>query len=153
MLSRVDARQHVLATILNPLDRSTEVHRNEPCDHVLWKQARLDTETATDIWSHDTNPVLRKSQTVGETSSQKMWNLGRVPHREAARARVIIGNQTPRLKWLAGLPMRGQLDGEAAVGLLKRSLDVSSVELAFNVEVVRPAVVQDGGVSPDRLIN
>ena len=115
--------------ILNPLDRTSQHHRDVGDGNLFREEAGLFAEASPNVGSHYPDAALRALQQLGQALPDFVGMLSGVPDSEHVFARLVIGQQSPGLHGGRGQTLHMKLAADHPV-----SMGESSVQVAAGVD-------------------
>ena len=107
-LPRVVGGHQVLAPVLDPLDRPTELHGGVGHQVVFRVELAADSEAAAHVGLHEVDAVLGHFQQRRQHRAVEVRHLGHAPHRQLVPPGVPGRHQTAGLHGVAGVAVRPQ---------------------------------------------
>ncbi len=145
LLTRLPGRGEVLVAILDPLHRSTEVHRHGRARDLLAAVAHLEPERATDLLGDDADHRRVEAEPSRERGACQVHALTRDVHREPPRRVVEVGDDRPAFHRHVLVTVLGEVHLQHAVGAGERARDVAVDVRRRRRQDVRSEVLEDGG--------
>ena len=105
LLPGVVGGHHVLAAVLDPLDRPPQCDRRPRHQEVLGVELSANAEPAADIRLDEPDARLRQAEQIRQDAAVEVGDLRRSPDREHAGVAVVGGHQTAGLQRHAGVPL------------------------------------------------
>ena len=126
LVTPVVGDHHPLRTRLDPLHRAPELARRPSAADLLGVDIELGTETAPDLRSDHTDPVLADAEQYREEQTQEVRNLGGAPDGQPVAA--ILGQHPARLDRPTGHAMVDDATLDDDVGLGEAGLEVAAAK-------------------------
>jgi hypothetical protein len=135
----------ILAAVLDPLDRSAQLAREQCDQQLLGEDVPLQSEATADVGRDYAQLLLGKSDQLGDLGAHHVRRLTRSPQRHLAETRIVGSEHT------APLDRRGAVAAHRVVGLHRQvrarecRVDVIASEDLAMRNVVSPRLVNEGG--------
>ena len=135
-------RQHVLAPVLDPLDRAAEPTARLRENDLLAIAARLGAEPAADILADHPNRALGQVEQRGEVFADVVMRLGGEPDGQRPARPVEIGHRASGLQRQRNLPREAGLVGDAPRRPFERAGRVAALVGEPGGDVAGPGIVE-----------
>ncbi len=142
--------QKVLAPVLDPFDRTADLHGGERDRELLGVDAGLGPEPAADLRGDHADPALVDAEELRQRAPHHVGGLGRAPDEELARNGILGPDHAAALHGVTAAAVLGDALAKHMRGAAEHLIDVAEFRPQRRDAVVGRALVRPRGVRLER---
>ena len=135
----------MLAAVLDPAHRMVELERQRRDGRLLGRQARLRAKAAADVGRDHADAALLEIEHLGQSQPDDVRDLRRAVDDELVEPMVAMRQHGAAFERHRDLPVHPVAAPYHHLGVAGDLFDIAAAELAFDEQVVAPALVHQAG--------